>query len=197
VTDPKHRRVLLYVSNSDTFPAYDPDPNFGNQCSERYGKFQIIEVSLDAPERGRVIRDVKLGPASGPPVANSCHDIGVLMNGHRQLAVCAGEVATVHDISNSAKPVFVTSFTTAGVSSWHSAALSWDGRVAVMGWEPGGGVEPECEAGDPSSTRTCSSSIPSPASCSAPGCCPDPSQRSRTAPSTTTTSSPPASETCW
>jgi len=96
-----------------------------------------------------VIRDVKLGPADGPPVANSCHDIGVLMNGHRRLAVCAGDVATVHDITNPARPRFVTSFTTQGVTGWHSAALSWDGRVTVMGWEPGGGVEAECEAGDP------------------------------------------------
>jgi hypothetical protein len=79
----------------------------------------------------------------------SCHDIGVLMNGHRRLVVCAGEVATVHDISNPARPKFVTSFTTRGVTSWHSAALSWDGKVTVMGWEPGGGVAPECEAGDP------------------------------------------------
>jgi hypothetical protein len=149
VPDPKHHRVLIYVSNSGTEPAYGPDPNFGNQCSEQHGKFQIVEVPLDAPERARVIRDVPLGPAGGAPVANSCHDIGVLMNGHRRLAVCAGEVATVHDITNPARPRFITSFTTQGVTSWHSAALSWDGRVTVMDWEPGGGVEPECEAGDP------------------------------------------------
>ena len=91
-----------------------PDPNFGNQCSEQHGKFQIIEVPLGAPERAPVIRDVKLGPADGSPVANSRHDIGVLMNGHRRLVVCAGEVATVHDISSPARPKFVTSFTTQG-----------------------------------------------------------------------------------
>jgi hypothetical protein len=58
-------------------------------------------------------------------------------------------VATAHDITNPARSRFVTSFTTQGVSGWHSAALSWDGRVTVMGWEPGDGVEPECEATDP------------------------------------------------
>jgi hypothetical protein len=112
VPNPKHHRVLIYVANSGTEPVYGPDPNLGNQCSEQHGKFQIIEVPLGAPERARVIRDVKLGPADGSPVANSCHDIGVLMSGHRRLAVCAGEVATVHDISNPARPKFVTSFTT-------------------------------------------------------------------------------------
>jgi LVIVD repeat len=149
VPDPKRHRVLLYVSNSGAGPVYGPDPNFGNRCSERHGKFQIVEVPLAHPERARVIRDVKLGPASGPPVANSCHDIGVLMNGHRRLAVCAGEVAAAYDITAPARPRFIGSFTTRGVSSWHSAAFSWDGRVTVMGWEPGGGEEPRCEAGDP------------------------------------------------
>jgi hypothetical protein len=32
---------------------------------------------------------------------------------------------------------------------WHSAAFSWDGKVLVAGWEPGGGSEAECEASDP------------------------------------------------
>jgi hypothetical protein len=36
------------------------------------------------------------------------------MNGHRRLAVCAGEVATVHAITNPARPRFVTSFTRQG-----------------------------------------------------------------------------------
>jgi hypothetical protein len=149
VPDLERHRVLIYVANSGVGPTYGPDPNFGNRCSQTHGKFQIVEVPLAAPETARVIRDVPLGPAGGAPVANSCHDIGVLMNGGRRLAVCAGEVATVHDISNPARPRFVTSFTTQGVSGWHSAALSWDGRVTVMGWEPGGGEEPECEASDP------------------------------------------------
>jgi hypothetical protein len=32
---------------------------------------------------------------------------------------------------------------------WHSAAFTWDGEVLVLGWEPGGGAAPECEATDP------------------------------------------------
>jgi hypothetical protein len=33
--------------------------------------------------------------------------------------------------------------------NWHSAAFSWDGDVIILGWEPGGGSAPECEATDP------------------------------------------------
>src|ERR687891_2342604 len=35
------------------------------------------------------------------------------------------------------------------IGNWHSAAFSWDGEVLILGWEPGGGAQPECEAGDP------------------------------------------------
>jgi hypothetical protein len=33
--------------------------------------------------------------------------------------------------------------------NWHSAALTWDGEVIILGWEPGGGSQAECEATDP------------------------------------------------
>ena len=35
------------------------------------------------------------------------------------------------------------------IGNWHSAAFSWDGEVLILGWEPGGGSLPECEATDP------------------------------------------------
>jgi hypothetical protein len=33
--------------------------------------------------------------------------------------------------------------------NWHSAGFTWDGEVIILGWEPGGGSDPECEATDP------------------------------------------------
>jgi hypothetical protein len=33
--------------------------------------------------------------------------------------------------------------------NWHSAAFSWDGQTIILGWEPGGGVQPECQSTDP------------------------------------------------
>jgi hypothetical protein len=92
---------------------------------------------------------VPLGPARGREVSEDCHDIGVLINAGRRLAACAGENTVLYDISDPARPRYLRHFTTAGVTSWHSAAFSWDGRVTVMGWEPGGGLAPECEANDP------------------------------------------------
>jgi len=143
VPDPRNDRVLLYVSASATSPVYDNDPTWGHECSAEHDKFQIVEVPLDAPEDAARLADV---PLEG---GHSCHDIGVLMKGPSNLAVCAGMEAIVFDISDPAAPERLTSFTADGVTGWHSGAFSWDGEVTVMGWEPGGGVGPECEAGDP------------------------------------------------
>lgn len=145
VPDPKHKRVLLYASSwiPESGPEYDNDPVWRHECHEDQDKFQIIEVPLRHPEDAHVLADV---PLEG---ARDCHDIGVLLTKRSQLAVCAGMEAVLFDISDPAEPVRLRSFTTPGVEMWHSAALSWDGKVAVMGWEPGAGEAPECEASDP------------------------------------------------
>ena len=38
--------------------------------------------------------------------------------------------------------------------NWHSATFTWDGKVLILGWEPGGGSAPECEATDPAVTKS-------------------------------------------
>ena len=155
VPDLRNNRVLLYVSSSFPGPNYPRSASaFGNECAAEHGKFQIVEVPLRHPERARVIRDVPLGPARGQEVSDDCHDIGVLINRGRRLAGCAGETAVIYDMSNPARPRYLRHFTTRPVTGWHSAAFSWDGRVTVMSWEPGGGVAPECEADDPASDKS-------------------------------------------
>jgi hypothetical protein len=143
VPDRKHGRVLLYVSASATAPTYDNDPTWRHECSAEHDKFQIVSVPLDAPEDAEVIADV---PLDG---GHSCHDIGVLLSKRTKLAACAGMEGIVFDIDDLDEPERLSSFTYPGVTSWHSAMLSKDGSVTAMGWEPGGGVGPECEAGDP------------------------------------------------
>jgi hypothetical protein len=146
VPDPENGRVLIYVANSAVGPEYDADDTvWGHQCSEPHNKFQIVEVPLDAPEDAAVIADVPLGldPAGAH---TSCHDIGVLLNGDTKRALCAAGHAVLFDISDPADPVKLTDFTDPAVTTWHSAAFSWDGQVAVMGWEPGGGIFPRCLA---------------------------------------------------
>ena len=143
VPDPRNDRVLLYVSASATSPVYNNDPVWRHECSEEHDKFQIVSVPLDEPENAEVVADV---PLEG---GHSCHDIGVLLSKRTKLAACAGMEGIVFDITDLDEPQRLSSFTYPGVTSWHSAMLSKDGSVTAMGWEPGGGVGAECEAGDP------------------------------------------------
>jgi LVIVD repeat len=142
VPDPKRDRVLLYVSASNPAPTYDNDPVWRHECSAEHDKFQIVSVPLDAPEEAEVIADV---PLDG---GHSCHDIGVLLSKRTKLAACAGMQGIVFDIRRRDEPERISSFTYPDVTGWHSAMLSKDGSVTAMGWEPGGGVAAECEAGD-------------------------------------------------
>ena len=95
-----------------------------------------------------------------------CHDSGVIL-GDANLLACAAHVHTnVFDIGDNefpggslTEPVLLYTVEEEGVcnepgnplcnGNWHSAAFTWDGEVLILGWEPGGGALPECEATDP------------------------------------------------
>lgn len=140
VPDLRFNRVLLYVSSSG--PAFFGPSPFGNNCQPVHRKFIIVEVPLFDPTSASVIgQGTRVG-------SNSCHDIAVFTAINR--AVCAGSpLANVFDISDPGTPVFLYNFTFPGVTSWHSASFTWDGKVIIMGWEPGGGAQPRCQATTP------------------------------------------------
>jgi hypothetical protein len=148
VPDPRNRRVLLYVSSGETVPEYNNDEVWRQECSPEHEKFQIVSVPLRHPEDAEVIADVPLGRGG------YCDEIGVLLSMRTKLAVCAGSQAALFDISDLGEPQRLRSFSSSDVTHWRSAALSRDGSVAVLGWEPGGGVRPRCKPGDPRADRS-------------------------------------------
>ena len=148
VPDPRNHRVLLYVSSGVTAPEYNNDPVWRHECSPEHDKFQIVSVPLHHPEDAEVIADVPLDRGG------ICHDIGVLLTPRTRLATCAGSEGVLFDLSDLGEPQRQRSFTDADVTSWHSAALSLDGSVTALGWEPRGGVRPRCKAGDPDVERS-------------------------------------------
>ncbi len=122
----------------------------------------VIEVPLDDPGAAQLIH---MEPLVGGSLGsnNGCHDMGVIL-GDVNLAVCAsGHAANVFDIGanalpggSPADPQFLYTIEEADASGrvgvggrWHSGAFTWDGQLIVLGWEPGGGAAPECEASDP------------------------------------------------
>jgi hypothetical protein len=113
----------------------------------------IIEVPLADPGSASFLRNEPLTEAG------AAHDTGVILGDVNLMAVAAHDHANVFDIGDNdmpggslEDPVFLYTITEPGVGvggNWHSAAFTWDGEVIILGWEPGGGAAPECEATDP------------------------------------------------
>ena len=119
----------------------------------------ILEVPLANPGAARWLHRE---PLEG---GHAAHDNGVILGDANLLAVASGHMSNVFDIGanafpggSKADPVPLFTIEEPGVcntggplcnGNWHSAAFSPDGKVIILGWEPGGGAAPECEASDP------------------------------------------------
>jgi LVIVD repeat len=137
VPDLENNRLLIYNATS------------GGPCPF----VSIIEVPLDDPGSASFLRNEPLIEA------DAAHDNGVILGDVNLLVSASHSHANVFDIGENQHPggsledpEFLFHITEPGVGvggNWHSAALTWDGEVIVMGWEPGGGTQAECEATDP------------------------------------------------
>jgi hypothetical protein len=112
----------------------------------------IVEVPLDDPGAASFLRRE---PLEG---GHAAHDNGVILGGVNLLGTASGHMSNVFSIGpprggTLEDPLFLYTVEEPGVDgvigNWHSAAFSWDGEVLILGWEPGGGSLPECEATDP------------------------------------------------
>jgi hypothetical protein len=152
VPDLANNRLIIYNQTSVP-PAGFPGCPF----------VSILEVPLDDPADARWIRNEPLEHLEGD---HNPHDTGVILGDVNLMAVAAHDTTHVFDIGDNEfpggsleDPEFLYPITEPGVcnepgnpacnGSWHSAAFTWDGEVIILGWEPGGGSLPECEATDP------------------------------------------------
>jgi hypothetical protein len=132
--------VVIYNATSGGNPLLPP-------ADQECDWIDIIEVPLDDPgAAGHIRREPLMG-------GHAAHDNGVILGDVNKLAVASGHMSNVFDISGSLEdPELLFTIEEPGVGvggNWHSAAFTWDGEVVIMGWEPGGGSLPECEATDP------------------------------------------------
>lgn len=115
----------------------------------------IIAVPLANPAAASLIHREPLAGPTDLAVSTGCHDAGAILGGINKAACASADTINVWDISNARDPNLLFTITEPGVGSsttngrWHSATFTWDGRVIVAGWEPGGGAQAECEASDP------------------------------------------------
>jgi hypothetical protein len=125
----------------------------------------IVQIPIDNPAGASFVRNEPLEEAG------AAHDTGVILGDVNLMAVASHDHANVYDIGANDRPggsltdpVFLYTITEPGVCSdgsvdqcngnWHSAAFTWDGDTIVLGWEPGGGLQAECEASDPVTKRS-------------------------------------------
>jgi hypothetical protein len=118
----------------------------------------VIAVPLANPGGASLVHREELAGPADPTVRTGCHDAGVI-RGDVNLAVCASaDTTNVFSIGSPGggsieDPLFLYTIQEPGVDGhvgrWHSGSFTWDGEVVVLGWEPGGGAAPECEATDP------------------------------------------------
>jgi hypothetical protein len=154
VPDRRNDRVIIYNATSGGNAAL-PNPA-DRECDW----IDIIEVPLDDPgDAGHLRREPLMG-------GHAAHDNGVILGDVNKLASASGHMSNVFDIGRNdtpggslEDPVPLYTIEEPGVcntgdpvlcnGNWHSAAFTWDGEVVILGWEPGGGSLPECEATDP------------------------------------------------
>jgi hypothetical protein len=144
--DLANNRVLIYNATSGGNALLPP-------ALQNCDWVDIIQVSLADPgAASHLHREALMG-------GHAAHDNGVILGDVNKLAVASGHMSNVFDIGANdtpggslADPVPLFTIEEPGVGiggNWHSAAFTWDGEVVIMGWEPGGGAAPECEATDP------------------------------------------------
>jgi hypothetical protein len=110
------------------------------------------------------IIEVPLGNLAGTSVigtaplmhADACHDSGVILGNVNKIVCASHDAANVYDIGDNeipggslTAPQFLYTISEPGVGiggNWHSGAWTFDGKVIILGWEPGGGSQPRCTA---------------------------------------------------
>jgi hypothetical protein len=147
VKDPAANRVIIYNATSGGNAAL-PNPA-DRECDW----IDIVQVPLGNPGAASHVRRE---PLMG---GHAAHDNGVILGDVNMLATASGHMSNVFSIENSlTDPEHLYTIEEPGVcntggplcnGNWHSAAFTWDGEVIILGWEPGGGSLPECEATDP------------------------------------------------
>jgi hypothetical protein len=141
VVDEANDRLVIYVSVAFSATFAGPTP-YGTTCVSPHDRIVAVGIPLDDPASAEVINN------DIPASANGCHDV-FAHEGVERLAGACRPNTVMWDISDPASPVelYQTTypFPNAPVT-YHSAAITWDGELLVMGWEPGGGSAPACQA---------------------------------------------------
>ncbi len=136
VPDLPRNRIIVYSSGGCggprlRVPGATPAP-------EPPGRIIAVEIPIDTPSAARIVNNNIV-------VGGQCHDLFISSAFHRLIGACSPK-AIVFDITDPVNPQKVMELTHPDNTGWHSAALSYDGKLIALGTEPGGGTRPRCMA---------------------------------------------------
>ena len=152
VHDEANNRLIIYVSRSGG--GAGATTPYGTACTPTIPKITAVEVPLANPAGARVINNNIVAGVNG------CHDVAVYEGIDRLFGACRPHMI-MWDISDPANPTQLWAVTHPAVQAtqgatggWHTATMSWNGEIAIGGWEPGGGSNPRCTALDPPTEKS-------------------------------------------
>jgi hypothetical protein len=162
---------LILYNNISSSTACAQQPMNPPAADNPLGDFMdIVGIPLNNPGGIRLIRREPLAGPADPLVRTGCHDVGVIRLNVNKAACASADTINVWDIGTNGTPggsltdpelLFTITEPGVGASTssdpncpnctgrWHSATFTWDGQVIAAGWEPGGGLQAECESTDP------------------------------------------------
>jgi hypothetical protein len=138
---------------SGGYTATPAQPYGGQNWPATNGCITAVEVPLAAPQNAQVVnRCIAAGSAPVTVSAGGCHDVMVYEGLKRLYGACRPNMI-LWDISDPVNPRKIHEQQYPGITGWHSAGMSWNGKLLFAGWEPGGGSAPRCmTTGAPTST---------------------------------------------
>jgi hypothetical protein len=128
VPDLANNRLLVYVGSSSTVC-----PNL-----------DIVEIPLANPAGAFLLKSI-------PTERHPCQDIGVILGSAMKIGCAGFDRLGIYSLGGAEEgsleePMMLHHILPGIPSSGHSVSFTYDGKVAIFGWEPGGGVQPRCTA---------------------------------------------------
>jgi hypothetical protein len=149
--DRANNRLIIYVSRggsregSGGYSAATPNPYGGQNWPATNGCITAVEVPLADPTGAQVVnRCITAGESSVTVTPGGCHDVTVYEGMKRLYGACRPNMI-LWDISDPVNPRKLHEQEYPGITGWHSAGMSWNGKLLFAVWEPGGGSQPRCQ----------------------------------------------------
>jgi len=142
--DKAHNRLIVYMTRGSTTGSLAA---WGISCAGLpAGRLTAVAIPMNNPQAAFVASENTLTGFAG----GGCHDVNVHEEARLITMACPNgpglSMARIADDGLSFTPMWT--FTWPGLATTHSAAISWDGKLAFVNGEPGGGSGAECAFDD-------------------------------------------------